>query len=135
MTDNQKQQIKSLRLSGFGYKKVAQELRISVDTVKSYCRKHNLTGVMAIVENKTYCRECGKELIQPQKKKPISFCCEQCRVKWWKTNKSKVKNTIATTITCKHCGKEVLAYKHEQRKYCSHQCYIADRFKGGAVNE
>lgn len=132
MTDNQKEQIKSLRLSGLGYKKVAQELCISVDTVKSYCRKHNLTGVMATVDNKTYCRKCRKELVQPNKKKPIKFCSEQCRVKWWQANKAEVRKTIAVQITCKLCGKEVLAYTHEYRKYCSHQCYIADRFKGGS---
>lgn len=37
MTDTQRTQIKELRLAGYGYKKIAQALCLSVDTVKSYC--------------------------------------------------------------------------------------------------
>lgn len=34
------------------------------------------------------------------------------------------KNTIA----CAHCGKPFTAYGNKERKYCSHNCYISDRF-------
>ena len=47
MTDTQRTQIKELRLARYGYKKIAQALCLSVDTVKSYCRKNSLAGVMA----------------------------------------------------------------------------------------
>ena len=43
MTESQKQQIISFRRQGIGYLKIAQELGISQNTVKSYCRRNNLT--------------------------------------------------------------------------------------------
>ncbi len=78
MTDTQRMQIKELRLAGYGYKKIAQALGLSVDTVKSYCRKNNLAGVMAgnptsSANEKTYCKKCGKELLQKTKSKR-SYC-------------------------------------------------------------
>ncbi len=39
MTDKQKTQIVKLRAAGYGYGKIAQELGISVNTVKSFCRR------------------------------------------------------------------------------------------------
>lgn len=30
--------------------------------------------------------------------------------------------------TCAHCGKPFTAYGNKERKYCSHNCYISDRF-------
>ena len=36
---------------------------------------------------------------------------------------------------CARCGKPFTAYGNAGRKYCSHSCYIADRFKGGDGNE
>lgn len=39
------------------------------------------------------------------------------------------------SIRCPHCGKEFHIYGDKRRKYCSHECYIADRFKGGDCNE
>ena len=35
------------------------------------------------------------------------------------------------TFICPECGKEFTAYGNAKRKYCSHVCYIAARFKGG----
>ena len=36
MTENEKHRINELRLNGYGYKKIARELGLSVNTVKSY---------------------------------------------------------------------------------------------------
>ena len=38
-------------------------------------------------------------------------------------------------VRCPHCGKEFHIYGDRRRKYCSHECYIADRFKGGDGDE
>ena len=40
MTQAQKERIAGLQRSGLGYRKIAAELGMSVDTVKSYCRRH-----------------------------------------------------------------------------------------------
>lgn len=42
MTDEQKQQIIALRRAGAGYGRIAMQLQISINTVKSFCRRHSL---------------------------------------------------------------------------------------------
>ena len=44
MTEEQKRQIEAMRQESVGYKKIAQTLGISLNTVKSYCRHHHLQG-------------------------------------------------------------------------------------------
>ncbi|GFH40274.1 helix-turn-helix domain-containing protein [Lactococcus insecticola] len=46
MEETQRKQIETLRHEGLGYKRIAKELNISVNTVKSFCRQNDLTGVM-----------------------------------------------------------------------------------------
>jgi uncharacterized protein YjcR len=47
MTSFQKEQIHRMRSAGMGYAKIAASLGISENTIKSYCRRHNLGGIMA----------------------------------------------------------------------------------------
>ena len=42
MTENQQEDIKALRQSGLGYKKIAATLSMSENTVKSYCIRNKL---------------------------------------------------------------------------------------------
>lgn len=37
-------------------------------------------------------------------------------------------------LICRHCKKEFISYGNKERKYCSHNCYIRERF-GGDKNE
>ncbi len=136
MTDTQKAKIKELRLAGYGYKRVAQALSLSVDTVKSYCRKNNLGGVMAepplsSLNGKTYCRQCGKELLQKPNQKALLFCSSECRQTWWNAHPEMINRKAFYSYRCPQCGKAFTAYGNAHRKYCSHPCYIQDRFGGG----
>ena len=45
MTDAQKEQVRYLRCEGLGYGAIATRLGISENTVKSFCRRNNLTGM------------------------------------------------------------------------------------------
>ncbi len=47
MTDEQKQQIIALRRDGAGYGRIAAQLQISINTVKSFCRRHSLAASTA----------------------------------------------------------------------------------------
>lgn len=47
MTDEQKQQIIALRRDGAGYGRIAARLPISINTVKSFCRRHSLAASTA----------------------------------------------------------------------------------------
>lgn len=42
MNDKQKVKIQELRLQGAGYRKIAKEMGLSENTIKSYCRRHPL---------------------------------------------------------------------------------------------
>lgn len=55
MNDEQKQKIISLRRDGAGYGSIATELGISINTVKSFCRRNSLTAP----KTGTVCEECG----------------------------------------------------------------------------
>ena len=58
MTDEQKQQIIALRRDGAGYGRIAARLQISINTVKSFCRRHSLVAKTA----GAVCEQCGKLL-------------------------------------------------------------------------
>lgn len=128
MTTEQKEKIKVLRANGLGYKKVATSLGLSVNTVKSFCRNHALTGDFS----HDICLVCGKPLVQVAKRKHRKFCSAECREKWWSKNRHKASGE---KVHCAHCGRVFTAYKHEHRKYCSHACYVAERFQGGGSND
>lgn len=139
MTHEQKSQIVALRAQGLGYKKVAQMLSLSVNTVKSYCKRSQAsepgTQSSNVTINNGYCRQCGKPLTQPKGKKRISFCSDTCRQQWWKTHPEKVhrRPTAMYSYICPACGNPFSAYGNSHRKYCCHACYVADRYGGGAV--
>ena len=42
MTNKQKEKISVLRQAGTSYKEIAEQLDLSVNTVKSYCQRHEL---------------------------------------------------------------------------------------------
>ena len=44
MNNQQKVRIEKMRLEGAGYKKIAIDIGVSVNTVKSHCRRHGLHG-------------------------------------------------------------------------------------------
>ena len=112
MTNEQKKQIIELRQAGYGYATIADSLGLTKNQVSAFCRN------------------CGKQLTQTPGRKPVKFCSDVCRTKWWNSHLDKVNRKAFYTFTCAHCGKPFTAYGNDHRKYCSHECYIADRFGG-----
>lgn len=135
MTNEQKKQITILRQKGCGYATIAQALGLSKSTVTSHCQRNNLGGMKSksptpVIPDKKYCKQCGKELLRLQGRKESKFCSKECRVKWWNSHQELVNKKAIYTFTCALCGKPFTAYGNSSRKYCSHKCYINDRFKG-----
>lgn len=58
MTDEQKKEIQRLKNSGAGYKKIAEETGISINTIKTFCRRKILAEKTN--DGKQPCMRCGK---------------------------------------------------------------------------
>ena len=133
----QKEQIRNLRREGLSYAEIARQVDVSRDAVISFCRRNGLqeikkpTSVVKIIAADG-CRECGKPLVQVDGMKRRVFCSKECRIKWWKEHPERLNQKAVYQYTCPHCGKAFSAYGNSKRKYCSHACYISDRFGGGA---
>ena len=138
MTDYQRNMIHEYRVQGMGYKAIGNILGLSRDVVRGYCRKNSLCGdadlvkmnVQVSIEKGILCLNCHKALKQPKTGRPRRFCSEHCRRSWWNDSKHRdegVKKAFYN-CTCAFCDKEFLSYGKRDRKYCSHDCYIKDRF-------
>jgi len=77
----------------------------------------------------TACQNCGAEIVQKPKVKQRKFCCNECRNQWWNQHLDEVDRKTYYEIICRHCGKVTTVYGDSRRKYCSHECYIAHRYK------
>lgn len=133
MTDAQRKQIKNLRAAGLGYKKIAERMELSENTVKTFCKRNGLGGAIALQvgrADKQICLCCGVEVGQNPGRKAKKFCSDKCRNRWWNSHLDKVNRKAVYEYECPHCKKTFTAYGNANRKYCSHECYIADRFGG-----
>lgn len=118
----------NLKKDGYSYKQISIEVNIPIGTVKSILsRNDSMKGL------KCKCKNCGKEIISIKGKKAKIFCSNDCRLEWWNSNRDK-GNKIIYERTCPSCNKK-FSTLDKDKKYCSHPCYIKDRFyKGSGIN-
>lgn len=134
LTKENKMMIDSLRRCGYGYKRIANELCLNANTVKSFCRRHPLESLAPTEEYKTddgtarFCKNCGAVVKQLPGRKEKEFCSDTCRNKWWGKHQAQVNRKSMYSYECPTCGKPFVAYGNRNRKYCSHECYITARF-------
>ena len=150
MTHEQKCTIAELRSKGATYAKIGEALGISKDTVKSYCRRNNLSAPQDTPASDTapsVCRECGAPLVQTEKQKTRIFCSRECRENWWHSHPEQIKkravydfrNTAPTIVTSRLGSKAVDAmseqeFDREMRYQAAVQ--IADALlKKGSISE
>lgn len=112
-----------MRENGKSYGQIAAALGLSENnTVKSYCRR---TGLQTFVA-RTICPQCGKILL-PEKHGRRRFCSDACRYAWAYSHRI-LGPQNAIQKQCAACKKSFFSYPSSHRKYCSHGCYIADRY-------
>lgn len=128
MTPAQQEAIRRLRQKGYGYKAISKQLSLSVNTVKSFCRREGLVSGDKARSYHSYCQSCGQILVQTEGKRQKKFCGAICRQKWWNQNLHQVKRKAYTTHHCLCCHQSFLSYGNKKRRYCSHPCYITARF-------
>lgn len=141
MTVEQKEQILKLRSKGLGYVRIAREMGISENTIKSFCRRNakleseNAAHLVSSHLPKHFCLQCGIEVAQSAGRKEKKFCSDRCRRNWWNAHPDKLNRQKMHRYQCLCCGREFEVYGNSGRKYCSHDCYIAARFKEGTVHD
>lgn len=134
MTQGEKYQIEIFRIQGIGYTEIAKRMDISVNSIKTYCRRHALGGKRGYEAAGSIsicaCENCGKPVPQNIGRKKKRFCCDKCRNEYWNTHIELVNRKANYEIVCKNCGKSFISYGNKNRKYCCHKCYLEDRFGG-----
>ena len=98
VTTLQEEQIRQLRSQGVGYRQIANQLNLSRDTVRNYCKANNLNGyreavqanIQRMLEDDEVCTYCGSLLEQPRTGRKKHFCNDTCRRKWWNQNRDKI---------------------------------------------
>ena len=127
-----KQEIETLNLMRSHDKSAADiaiTLGLSVNTVRSYIRRHPPKDAVQVG-----CRQCGKPVLQHKGRKAKYFCSDRCRNAWWNAHPEKVQRKAYYRLTCQFCGKEFVSYGNKNRKYCSRLCY-ADARKSRSVSD
>lgn len=137
MTEHQRMKTIKMRKAGCGYSEIAKELSVSRDTVKTFCRRNNITVDSTDTPKYTagICPECEKTIVQVSGRKPKRFCSQECRQKWWNAHPERIGQKAVYEYVCLNCGHLFTAYGNSHRKYCSHECYVAARFKGGEARD
>ena len=123
MTTQQKSRIAYLRSIGTSYGDIATELELSINTIKSHCRRHTATQAENI------CAQCHKRLIQKSGIRRKRFCTDVCRMIWWKENPAAVNRRAVYRFTCATCNIPFESYGNANRKYCSRACFGLSRRK------
>ena len=80
MTEQQKSDIIKLRKKGTAFSAIAEQLSLSINTVKSFYRRNSTADKQSMLPT---CKYCGKRLIQPYGKREKKYCSDKCRFLWW----------------------------------------------------
>lgn len=139
VTQQQKEQTLRLRAVGISFGKIASALGISVNTVKSYCRRNPATAetmsVPQTVIHADRCPQCSALLQQSPGHRQKRFCSPKCRMAWWKAHPEQMDRKKLYPAECQHCGGIFMQYRSRPRKFCSRGCYLAHRYgQGGDVH-
>lgn len=124
MTEKQTALIDTLRQKrDMSMAKIAEITGLSVNTVKSWCRRHPLEGIKPGV-----CRQCGAPVRQLPHRKTKRFCSDRCRYAWWTQHPQARKQGITYTHICRYCG-SAFETGRAAGSYCSVQCFANARKK------
>lgn len=128
LKESQKQDIIRLRSHGWGYRKIACAVNASRDQVRNFCKSNSVAGkgidLIKKIDNldEHYCKMCGTALIQNKTGRRKLYCSKDCKTKWEKLH------PVLHEIQCQYCGNVVFVQNADTRKFCSHECYIKNRF-------
>lgn len=138
MTDYERSEIDRLRNSGMGYKAIAKELNISVNSIKTYCKRMNIKGERYLVEKTQVsetqimekdpevdesdarcCLYCGSVIVQPKHGRKKKFCSNKCRAAYWRNHPEETNGAFLKKHICRCCGKVFYNYRDDSTDSCT----------------
>ena len=122
MKTEMKTGIRQLRCEGYGYKRIAKTLDLTLSVVRYAVNKMSDEDLL-----EGHCEQCGTKIKSIRVKKRKRFCFDQCRWDWWNKHQKEVDKKVFYTHVCKWCNQEFTSYGNNRRVYCSHDCYINDK--------
>lgn len=129
MTNEQKSTISRMLDKGMSYAEISKQLQLPYNSVKSFCRRHS--GVVEVRSYESRCKHCGEIIACTGGHRQREFCSNACRYAWWHNHPERRNKEAVYSFVCACCRRSFQAYGNAKRKYCSHRCYIAGRYKGG----
>ena len=121
--------------TGASFGKIASALGVSVNTVKSYCKRNPMSAEVASVprvpSHSGRCPQCGALLKQSPGHRQKRFCSPKCRMAWWSEHPEQMVRKNMSPVECLHCETVFLQYGNRPRKFCSRGCYLAHRYGQG----
>ena len=132
MTNSQKARISHMRLEGESFAAIADALGLSRNTVKSFCLRNLHPEPLEEKDSPVksgVCNQCGMAFVLCPGHRQRRFCSDRCRMVWWNAHRDLLKSNAKVEHTCAFCGKPFMGYERQRRKFCSHGCYIAHRYK------
>ena len=137
MTEYQQRKIREFRLQGAGYRAIASVMGVSRDEVRNFCKSKDLDSPAAernarlqAERDDIKCATCASIIRHSRKGRLKKFSSDKCRRAWWTAHPDALVKSEAASHpgNCEHCHEPFEAYGNRNRKYCSHACYIRDRF-------
>jgi len=129
MTHGERGLIVQLRVNGLGYKRIAAELGLSLNTVQSYCRRHPTEMKAPERLPEIGCLCCGAKLHYTPGAKKRKFCSDRCRLTWWNAHPETSAKRKVRVVSCIYCGMPFEVAGEQTRMYCSRICYARARAK------
>ena len=71
------EEIIQLRQEGYGYKRIARMLNITIDDVKRTCNENDAARLSG------QCKQCHTSITSIKGKKRKQFCSDRCRWDYW----------------------------------------------------
>lgn len=130
--DPDREEVRSLRLDGNDIETISEKTGIAKEQVAEYCHELGLptdescrlyisVGDSPSKPQPVKCENCGAPLPPGRRK----FCCDICHEEYKYEGR---KSRGGKTAVCKYCGIVFTEWKSKNRKYCSRECYLADRY-------
>lgn len=121
VTNEQIEIVARLQQSGKGYRAIAAETGLPINSVKSWCRRHPADRTAP-----SFCQQCGTALNQIPGKRTRRFCSDTCRMLWWKEHPENKSHRVAYRHVCRCCGMEFINNR-AVASYCSRACFAKAR--------